>query len=230
MPRGRGDRARDDPARGNVMSPGWINPGTAMNLVFDDPAHLGPDPDFGFAVVWSMATDRQTPVYTADVARAKLQPRQPTAAEYEAAGGSWPVTAHDHRLVLAQNAPDPDDLSSLCRTYDRGAGDRQKMLAVMQTCRFSPDTSRHSMFEAVHLYAALCFRPKHLTSLIVQHVPADMQSARQPHVHMMTFIRTHRTSGFGEVHELFRDTPAQMHEQFRNDWLRFRSTLANIVD
>lgn len=58
----------------------WISPAQAMDMVYDDPAHLGADPEFGFALLW--AGDGKGGAHrTADLARAKLQPRKPTLSD-----------------------------------------------------------------------------------------------------------------------------------------------------
>lgn len=194
----------------------WISPAAAANMVFDDPARLGSDTDFGFAILWSGGPGLRAK--TADLARAKLQPRKP---EGLSGGAPWPITAFDHRLLLAPGTPDIASPQMLFESYDAEVPANQNLLAIVQTLRFDPDLPRHVMMHHAYMYAAICLYPKRLSSLVVQHMPGDARSARAPHVHVLTLARLHRLSGWGAVHEVFNDPPADMHRAFAGDWERF---------
>lgn len=204
----------------------WISPTAAMNLIFDDPARIGADESYGFGVQWANVDGERS--LTADLARAKLQPRKPTSVEITVAGSDWAVTAHDYRLIMAPGVADVRGPRELFETYDGALPKGQNLLAVIQTLRFDPDQPRHAMMQAAHLYVSMCLQPKRLTTMIVQHMPCDLRSARAPHVHLLTLARTHRLSGFGEVHALFEEAPAEMHRAFADDWQRFKTALGKI--
>lgn len=205
----------------------WISPAQAMDMVYDDPARIGPDPDFGFALLWS-GDGKGGSHRTADLARAKLQPRKPTAAEIAAAGREWAVTAADHRLVLANGVADVSGPMAFFENYDAAVLPRQNLLAVVQTLRFPPSLPRHAMMHAAYMHVALCLQPKTLSSLIVQHMPADMLSSRRPHLHVITPVLTHHLSGYSAIHPMFEDNPVDMHRAFAADWRRVRTALAKL--
>lgn len=202
----------------------WISPAQAMDMVYDDPAHLGADPEFGFALLWA-GDNRGGTHRAADLARAKLQPRKPTAQEIAAAGSDWAITAADHRLLLADGVADVRSARDLFDGYDAHVAPGQNLLAVVQTLRFSPSMPRHGMMHAAYMYTALCLQPKKLSSLIVQHMPADARSGRSPHLHIVTPVLTHHLSGYAAAHPVFDDKPADMHRAFQADWLRIREAL-----
>lgn len=203
----------------------WISPGAAMDMVFDNPAHTSSDSDFGFALLW--ATDGAGGKHcAADLACAKLQPCKPTATSPVPVTAGWATTAYDHRLVLARGVPDMS-ARDLVMSYD-AADAGQNLLAVVQTLRFDADLPRHAMMHMAYMYTAMCLQPKRLSSIIVQHMPGDARSIRTPHLHVLTLCRTHRLSGFGEVHAVFDDTPADMHRAFEADWHRVRDALEKI--
>lgn len=206
----------------------WISPAQAMDMVYDDPARIGPDPDFGFALLWS-GDGKGGDHRTADLARAKLQPRKPTAAEIAATGTEWAVTAADHRLVLANGVADVSGPRAFFESYDAAILPGQNLLAVVQTLRFPPSMPRHAMMHAAYMHVALCLQPKALSSLIVQHMPADIRSSRGPHLHVVTPVLTHHLSGYSAVHPIFDDAPADMHRAFAADWQRMRAALAKLA-
>lgn len=207
----------------------WISPAKTMDMLYDDPARAGPDSEFGFALLW--ATDSAGNRHrVADLARAKLQPRKPTAAEIAAAGSGWAVTAADHRLLLADGVADVASARELFEAYDAQVAPGQNLLAIVQTLRFPPSMPRHGMMHAAYMYGALCLQPKKLSSLIVQHMPADARSERQPHVHLVTPVLTHYLSGYASVHAVFDDPPAEMHRAFAADWRRISSAIAKHAD
>lgn len=196
----------------------WISPAAAADMTFDDPAREGPG-DYGFAILWAKGkVGRHS---TADLARAKLQPRKPTAAERRAAGSAWVVTARDHSLLLAPGTPDLASPQALFEAYDATLPDRQNVLAVVETLRFDQNLPRHTMMQRAYLYASLYLQPRALSSLVVLHMPGDIGSDRQPHAHIVTLARRHYQSGFAAEDPLFSANPADMHREFRNSWLQF---------
>lgn len=202
----------------------WISPAQTMDMLYDDPARTGPDSNYGFALQW--AGDGKGGAHrVADLARAKLQPRKPTAAEIAAVGEDWAVTAADYRLLLADGVGDVVSPRELFERYDAHIQPGQNLLAVVQTLRFPASLPRHGMMHAAYMYTALCMQPRHLSSLIVQHMPSDARSSRSPHVHIVTPVLTHHLSGFAAVHAMFDDPPAQMHRMFEDDWHRIRTAL-----
>ncbi|SOB81154.1 hypothetical protein SAMN06297144_1426 [Sphingomonas guangdongensis] len=200
----------------------WTSPAAAADMVFDDPARLGSGSHFGFAILW--AENRGERAKTADLACAKLQPAKPKGEGVQK-DETWAVTASDHRLLLAAGTPDIASPKVLFDSYDADVCANQNLLAVVQTLRFDPDLPRHTMMQHAYLYASLTLHPKRLSSLIVQHMPGDIRSARAPHVHILTLARVHRISGWGQVHEVFDDPPAEMHRAFLADWERFNGAL-----
>ncbi|MFD1789593.1 hypothetical protein ACFSC3_18725 [Sphingomonas floccifaciens] len=205
----------------------WMSPAKAMDMVFDDPARIGPDANFGFALLWS-GDGKGHAHRTADLARAKLQPRKPTATEITAADAEWVITAADHRLVQANGVADVSGPKAFFESYDAAVLPGQNLLAVIQTLRFSPSLPRHAMMHAAYMHVALCLQPKALSSLIVQHMPSDIRSSRGPHVHIITPVLTHHLSGYSAVHPMFEDGPADMHRAFAADWQRVRAALARL--
>jgi hypothetical protein len=203
----------------------WISPAASMDMVYDDPAGRGPDTDFGFALLWASGRkgDEQSSV---DLARAKLQPRKPASSKEP---NDAVITASDYRLVLAAGVPDLHHPLDLFRAYEDQRLPGQKLLAVVQTLRFDPDQPRHAMMQTAHVYASFWLRRRRLSSLLVQHVPGDAGSARgRPHVHILTPVRAHRLSGFGEIDAQCRIDPTAMHVAFERDWQAARDLLARL--
>jgi hypothetical protein len=208
------------------MNP-WISPAQAMKLVYDDPAGTGPDADFGFAMLWARTRDGGETRNLTDLVRAKLQPRRPTEQEMQSAGAPWPVTAWDHRLVLADGVPDPDSPQALFEAYDRATLHAPPtLLAIVQTLRFEPGLFRHEMMHAAYMYVASTMQPRRLSSLVIQHMPGDARSARRPHVHVVTPCLEHTRAGFGQGHALFNQSPTDMHLALQAEWHRFRDAHA----
>ncbi|QKR99250.1 hypothetical protein F9288_05980 [Sphingomonas sp. CL5.1] len=206
----------------------WISPAQAMDMVYDDPARIGPDDEFGFALLWA-GNGKGGKHCTADLARAKLQPRKPTAQEITDAGPNWAITAADYRLLLADGVADVRSARELFESYDAQVMSGQNLLAIVQTLRFSPSMPRHGMMHAAYMYTALCLQPKKLSSLIVQHMPSDSRSDLAPHLHIVTPVLTHHLSGYAAVHPIFEESPADMHRAFQADWLRVREALVKLA-
>lgn len=206
----------------------WISPAGSMDMVFDDPARRGPDADFGFALLWASVRDGEAQS-SVELARAKLQPRRPTAAEYAAAPGAEAITAADFRLVMAAGVPDLEHPLDLFESYEAQRLPGEKLLLAIQTLRFDPDQPRHTMMQAAHIYTSFWLRRERLSSLLMLHTPGDAGSARgRPHVHVVTPVRTHRLSGFGHIAPLFRPKPAEMHATFEGYWRTAREDLRKL--
>lgn len=198
----------------------WISPSEAADMVYDDPAKLGADTDFKFAIYWARGKGGAT-TSVADLARAKLQPRRPTDEEVAAAGVEWAVTAHDYRLVLAPRTADVPGPRRLFEDYDADVAPGQNITAIVQTLVFPKDRTIHDQMDMTLTYATTFLRPKQLSSLIVQHRAGGSRSARLPHTHIVTLTATADAVGYSEQHSMFADKPAEMHRQFADDWRRF---------
>jgi len=198
----------------------WISPSAAMDMLYDDPA--GGADDFGFALLRPKARNRTNLV--ADLARAKLQPREPGKTEHSS-GRDWPVTAHAHRLILAPGVPDVTDLPSFFTRYDVQRHPRLNPLAAVLTMRFSRTEMLHDAMREVSSYAQLVLsQERKLSSLLVQHVPQHELSWRPPHIHLLVMSRVHLPPAWGEIHPSFLGDEVEMHETFRDQWRGFRET------
>lgn len=198
----------------------WISPSAAMDMLYDDPA--GSDEDFGFALLRPKAKNRTNLV--ADLARAKLQPREPSKFE-QSSGGAWPITAHAHRLVLAPGVPDVVDLPAFFERYDEERHPRLNPLAAVLTLRFSRTEMLHDAMREASSYAQLVLsQERKLSSLLVQHVPQHELSKRAPHIHLLIMSRVHLPPAWGEIHPSFLGDEVKMHQAFRDQWRAFRET------
>lgn len=202
----------------------WISPATAMQMVYDDPA--GGNTDFGFALLRREAKGHSNSVL--DLARAKLQPREPTTQEAKAA--ELPITTAAHRLVLAPGVGEADDIGAFFKGYDDNAPRRLKLLAVVMTMRFDNDVMVHDMMSAAGSYAEMILARQHrLSSLVVCHRPGEGLSARAPHAHVLCLSRTHRPSGFAEQNALFKGEASDLHCNFMGEWRSFRTAWDRIA-
>lgn len=200
--------------------PKWISPSVAMDMVYDDPA--GPSEDFAFALLRPKAKNRLNLV--ADLARAKLQPREPAKTE-QASGCSWPITAYAHRLVLAPGVPDVSNLRDFFTRYDAERHPRLNPLAGVLTMRFGRSEMLHDAMREVSTYVQMILSQKRgLSSLLVQHVPSHELSKRAPHIHVLVLSRVHLPPAWGEIHPTFLADEVEMHEAFRDEWRLFRET------
>jgi hypothetical protein len=202
----------------------WISPTMAMDMVYDDPA--GGNEDFGFALLRREAKGRPNSVF--DLARAKLQPREPTTQEVKAA--TLPITTAAHRLVLAPGVGEADDIGAFFTGYDADTPRRLKLLAVLMTMRFDHDVMVHDMMSAVGSYAEMILARQHrLSSLVVCHRPGEGLSARAPHAHVLCLSRTHRPGGFAEQNALFKGDANNLHLNFMEEWRSFRTAWTRIA-
>jgi hypothetical protein len=197
----------------------WISPAGAVAMLSHDPA--GGSEDFGFSTL-QLHGKQQQRRSVSDLVRAKLQPREPTAAEADAE--SLPVTAYDHRLVLAPLVADTSDIEQLYAAYDAQVQDRLTTLAIVLTMKFGRDELVHDMMSAAIVFVEMVLaRKRRLTSLVVLHMPSDGMSPRPPHIHVVCTSRVHRPAGFAELHPAFEDSLAEIHAEFRDEWRGFKS-------
>ena len=196
----------------------WISPAGVVAMLSNDPA--GGDEDFGFSTLKLHGKKQRNSVL--QLARAKLQPREPTADETAAA--RLPVTAHDYRLVLAPLVADTADIEQLYGGYDAKAPDRLTVLAAVLTMKFDRNALVHDMMSSVTAYAEVVLaRQRRLSSLVIMHMPSDGLSARHPHIHVLCTSRVHRPAGWFEVHPMFLGEIATMHAAFRDEWRGFKA-------
>lgn len=202
----------------------WISPAMAMDMVYDDPA--GGNEDFGFALLRQQAKGRSNNVF--DLARAKLQPREPTAEETRTT--ALPITAAAHRLVLAPGVGEAADIGAFFKSYDSDAPRRLKLLGVVMTMRFDHAVMVHDMMSVVGSYAEIILaRQRGLSSLVVCHRPGEGLSARAPHAHVLCLSRTHRPGGFAEQNALFKGEANDLHTDFMEEWRSFRTAWERIA-
>lgn len=205
-----------------MAAPEWISPAAASAMLTNVPLEAAKD--FGFAVLAPGSSEKR--VLTADLVRAKLQPREPTAAELTTNGPLWPITAATSRLTVAPGVGgDPNALEAIFEDYDAKVRSHQKMLAVVLTMHFDHDWPVTDILPLVGAYAldrlALARR---LTSLTVVHRPGDELSSRRPHAHCVVLARSHRASGWGEIQSdiAAKDAAGRFHA----DWAAFRDQAA----
>lgn len=112
----------------NVM-PGWLSPSAVMDTLFDvrEPGCE----ELGYALLRPRAKQKANSAAT--LIRAKMAPVEPTSASRATACGI-PVTARQHRLVLARGVGDMA-LAPLLDDYDRAVRPHQRLLAGVLTMR-----------------------------------------------------------------------------------------------
>jgi len=198
----------------------WISPAAAVAMLRNDPA--GGASDYGFALLRPQTRRKANSV--ADLVRAKLQPREPAKTE-QSLGAGWPTTSNDHRLILAPGVPEVVDMGAFYGAYDADRHIRLDPLAVVLTMRFDHKELLHDAMTEVSAYVQMLLSQKrHLTSLLVQHVPGQELSWRAPHIHVVVLTRTHHPSGFAAVHPMFVGDQADAHRAFREEWRSFRQS------
>lgn len=188
--------------------PDWISPAEVMNMMFNDP--LGHMEDFSFAML--RTSMRGKPTSAAALAFAKLNPRQPAAADEPAAGG-WPITAAKSAMALAPGvADDWEDPAALFTRYEAGLLAAESASLIVLTLRFSLDHTRHDMFDMGHAFAMeRLARARRLSTLVVLHVPGEADSHSPPHLHLIALARAHSASGFGPyASDIFCDAGQQI--------------------
>lgn len=176
----------------------WISPANAAAILKSVPtAHE----DVSFALLPNRSNK---PGQLSDLIQAKLQPRQPTAAERVAAGPLWPKTAFDHRLILARRVPKPPSIEQLVADYSSKVVDYQATLAMVLTCHFDADDMfPHDAMALTSIFTELYFANLGLTSILMQHQPGEALSKQRPHIHIVAFGRTHSIGGWAGVPDHF---------------------------
>lgn len=192
----------------------WVSPATAVAMLKSVPT--GHD-DFGYAL---LERTKGTKVNTlATLIKAKLQPSQPTVND--GSSTEWPVTAFDHKLVLARKVPQVSSIMALAKDYDAHIAPPQTLLALLLTMKFG-DMERHphDAMSMVIGYAEMHLAKHGVSSCVVQHSPGAMLSEFCPHVHIIAFAREHTLYGWSA-------RPENMNEQsaggWLNSWLGFQS-------
>lgn len=185
----------------------WISPAEVMERVFDNPAKI---PGFGFAVV-----RRKLGKFTntaPDYARAKLQPRRPTAAD-RPSDGSWPITARQWEVLLPTGVSDDYLVPELLYTrYQQELQEDRPELLLSLTLHFDRPLPRHEMIMLARMFAVdHLVRARRLSTLFVLHQPGDLGSLNAPHVHLLATARQQWPSGWGGyVTEVLRDDGQQL--------------------
>jgi hypothetical protein len=199
----------------------WISPSAAMDMVFHDPAGAGKDA--GFTISLLRRTLKGKRMCVSDLVRAKLQPREPSEAETITSGsGGWPVTAYAHQLVLARGAPEARSVRALCEQYDEDTGERHRLLAIVMTMRFGHDDLHHDSMAHAVMFAQICLaHNRHVSSLVVQHVPAEGASNALPHCHIVSFARLAFPSGWGGANAIFSGKPEDVQRELEREWTGF---------
>lgn len=197
----------------------WISPARVSKMLVHDKSVNSSD--FGYATFWN--DDKRPDHKTAMLARAKLQPQEPTAIP-DLPPGLWPVTAAAEKLVTAPRVPYKSSaFESVFEDYDKRVTEKQDLLAVVLTMHFSHSWSPTDILGLVFMYCQEHLALKRqLTSLISVHNPADGLSSRPPHAHCVVLIRRHRPSGWAEINPAFRISDAP--RQFESEWAQFRET------
>ncbi|WP_298089161.1 hypothetical protein [uncultured Sphingomonas sp.] len=198
----------------NVV-PGWLSPSAVMDMLYDvrEPGCE----ELGYALLRPRAKQKANSVTA--LIRAKMAPVEPTSAS-PATGCGIPVTARQHRLMLARGVGDMG-LASLLDEYDRVVRPHQRLLASVLTVRGSISTPIHDLFDMATSYAAIhlaCGRS--LTSMVVAHAPGDELSRALPHVHICMLARQHLPSGWAAEHPDLADTA---HRMWAEEWSAFRN-------
>ena len=145
------------------------------------------DPDFDYALM--LPKRDGPPRAAADLLRGKLQPRQPNPQEWAHAQG-WPVTARDHRLVLARHVPMAPSIEALVADYDAQVVPHQTVLAMVLTVHY--DEMAMYPHDAMAMVATFCettLAKWGVTSVLVQHTPGQMFADRRPHMHIVSLAR-----------------------------------------
>ncbi len=148
-----------------------------------------------------------------------MAPVEPTSVARTTACGI-PVTARQHRLVLARGVGDMA-LAPLLEEYDRAVRPHQRLLAGVLTVRGDISAPLHDLFDMATSYAAIhlaCGRS--LTSVVVAHAPGDELSRALPHVHICMLARQHTPSGWAAEHPDLADTT---HRMWAEEWSAFRN-------
>ncbi len=204
----------------NVV-PGWLSPSAVMDTLFDvrEPGCE----ELGYALLRPRAKHKANSATA--LIRAKMAPVEPISAARMTACGI-PVTARQHRLVLARGVGDMA-LAPLLDEYDQAVRPHQRLLAGVLTVRGAVTQPIHDLFDMATSYAAIhlaCGRS--LTSVVVAHAPGDELSRALPHVHICMLARQHTPSGWAAEHPDLADTT---HRMWAEEWGAFRAGWEQMV-
>jgi len=197
----------------------WQSPAEVMDTLYDvrEPGCDG----IGLALLRPRARQKTNSV--AALVGAKLAPIKP-AGDTTMTRCGMPVSARDHRLVLARGVADMS-LTRLLEDYDAATRLHQRLLAAVITVRGDEDMPGHDLLDMITSYAAIhlaCGR--RLTSVVVLHMPGDELSRALPHAHICVLARQHAPSGWRAEHEDLTDTAqslwAEELQAFRAGWGR----------
>ena len=192
----------------------WTSPSAAMDMVYD----VREDGVGGLDLALLRPRAKGADNTLARLLGAKLQPMKPEPGSWTTPCG-WPVTARDHRLVLAAGAPDPVSLTRLVGDYDAAVRPQQRLLAAVLTMRFEADQPVHEAMAAATAFATFRLaRERRLTSVVVLHTPGVELAHAAAHSHIVVFARTHRQSGWGPVDA---DLTDQAHAKWADEWRSF---------
>lgn len=192
----------------------WLSPTQVMDTLYDV-REPGCDA-VGYALLRPRAKDVENQAGL--LIRSKLAPVRPTSTTATTECGI-PITARQHRLVLARGVADVS-LATLLDGYDDAIRSHQRLLAAVLTVRGDQDRPVHDLVDMASTYAAIhlaCRRS--LTSVVITHVPGDELSHALPHVHICVLARQHTASGWGAEHPDLTDT---QHRLWADEWTAFR--------
>ena len=197
--------------------PKWLSPSAAAKLL--QHTKTGNE-DFAFALLLREQAGKTRTL--SELVRAKLQPREPTPRDWAASDG-WPVTALDHRLILARKVPCPPSIDALVSDYDAHVVAHQQSLAMVLTVHYNDlDMFPHDAMAMVTGYCAAHLAKNGLTSIAIQHSPGEMLSECRPHIHIVVFARVRSLHGWGAQHKalskVFANAWLEEWVKFQNGW------------
>lgn len=197
----------------------WHSPAEVMDMIYDvrEPGCEA----VGYALL--RPRSRQSVNHVMAVFGSKLAPFKPEADAPRTPCG-LPVTARDHRLILAQGAPDTP-LWRLLEDYDANVRPHQRLLAAILTIKGEYDMPSHDLLDMASAYAAVHLAGgRRLSTMAVLHVPGDGLSTARQHVHLCVLARQHLPSGWAGEHPDLVDTAHQLWADeisaFRTGWSR----------
>ena len=193
----------------------WHSPSEVMDMLYDV-REPGCD-EVGYGLLRPRAKQKANSV--AALFGAKLSPIKPASNTPTTVCG-MPVTARDHRLVLARAVADTS-LTRLLDKYDAATRPHQRLLAAVITVRGDKDIPAHDLFDMATTYATIHLaRGRRLTSVVVLHTPGDELSRASLHAHICIVARQHAPSGWLAEHDDLTDTA---HGLWAEEWAAFRT-------
>lgn len=207
--------------RKTAVTTTWQSPAQVMDTLYDvrEPSCDG----VGFALLRPRAKQKTNSV--AALIGAKLSPIKPATDTLTTPCG-LPVTARDHRVLLARGVADTA-LTRLLDDYDAAVRPHQRLLAAVITAHGDEDMPAHDLFDMATTYATIHLaRERRLTSVVALHVPGDELSRALPYAHICILARQHTPSGWLAEHEDLTDTA---HRLWADEWAAFRATWERIA-